>query len=112
MPTSVPGQFLQLVAGANTFFPLGPWGWLFFGFWRFFAVLGQLACNHSATMARGAWCPQKCGAWAARSPQMGTQGPAGGGMHGVGAKMPISSIWTVGILKKLSPTELRTEKYF
>ena len=80
MPTSVPGQFLQLVAGANTFFPLGPWGWLFFGFWRFFAVLGQLACNHSATMARGAWCPQKYGAWAARSPQMGTQGLAGGGM--------------------------------
>ena len=30
MPTSVPGWFLQLVAAANSSFPLRPWSWLFF----------------------------------------------------------------------------------
>ena len=45
MPTRAPGWFLQMVADANTSFPLGPWGWLFFvttgilvGFWRLWAV--------------------------------------------------------------------------
>ena len=48
------------------------------GFWRFFAVFGQLACCHSIPMAPGAMCPQKCVAWAARKPKAGTQGPTGG----------------------------------
>ena len=57
MPTSVPGWFLQPVAGASSIPPLGPWGW------RFFAPIGILVI----------FCPL----WAAGTPDWCLAGPWG-----------------------------------
>ena len=52
------------------------------GLWRLFAIFGQLVCCHRMPMAPGAGCPQKCVAWAARKPKVGTKAQQAALWHG------------------------------
>ena len=67
------------------------------GFWQFFAVFGQPACQFSCSVApKGGW-PLKWGAFAMPPTQNGHPKP-NGARHGMGAKTPFSFKKSVEIL--------------
>ena len=64
------------------------------GFWQFFAVFGQPACQFSCSVApKGGW-PLKLGAFAMPPPKMGTQSPTGKGVAWVPKHhFPLKRVW-------------------